>query len=397
MPARPAGLCGRAKNPAKLVRTLFRISHIVPSLESRHGGPSKSVRALANAQAASGAAVTLYATQEPGYALLPPAPIETARLRIFPRVTPRWLCRSPELAQAVRDEPADAVHAHSLWLLTLRYAHQGARHHASPLVISPRGMMSGWAYQHRRWRKALASALVHPGAMKHAAGWHATSAEEAEDIRRLGFRQPVCIAPNGVDLPEPTQLVQSRAYWEQRCPAVVGRRVALFYSRLHRKKRLRELLDLWCTTAPRDWLLLIVGVPEEYTVTEIENWIKIADATERIAVFDGTNAPTPYAVASLFLLPSHSENFGLVIAEALAAGLPALVTDTTPWTQLATQEAGWCVPWSDYAEALRQALGEAPETLTRRGDAGRLWMQRDFTWLRSGERLLEFYRHLRHG
>ncbi|MES1194986.1 MAG: glycosyltransferase, partial [Opitutus sp.] len=153
----------------------MRVCHIVPSLEERHGGPSKSVRALANAEAALGAQVELLATLEPGQTVA--AGADRATVRTFPRVTPRWLSRSPELRRHLQATPADVVHHHSLWLLTLRYAAEAARRRDVPLVISPRGMMSGWAWQHRRWRKKLAEWLVHPGVFAQTDGWHATSPE----------------------------------------------------------------------------------------------------------------------------------------------------------------------------------------------------------------------------
>ncbi len=372
------------------------ICHLVPSLEDRHGGPSKSVRALANAQAQLGSPVDLLATLEPGQ----PAPAsgdDVARVRFFARESPRWLCRSSGLRQHLDGANYDCVHHHSLWLLTLRYAHEAARRRNVPLVISPRGMFSGWAFAHRRWRKRLAELLVHPGAFAHAAGWHATSPEEADDIRRLGYQQPVCVAPNGVVLPSPDELAAARTRWHELCPATRSRPVALFYSRFHRKKRLRELLDLWLSAPRGDWLLLLVGVPEEYSVAEINGWIRSAGAQDRVAVFDGTNQPPPYGAASLFLLPSHSENFGLVIAEALAAGVPALVTDTTPWRGLAAHEAGGCVPWTNYADTLGAVLARPSAELAAMGARGRAWMAQEFSWERAARLLLEFYARLAHG
>lgn len=372
----------------------MRVAHIVPSLEERHGGPSKSVRALANALARSGTDTALLTTLEPGCAV-PPGP-DAARLVVFPREAPRAWCRSRGLQLHLAAERYDVHHAHGLWLLPLGYAHGAARAHGSSLVISPRGMMSGWAWRHRRVRKKLAEFALHPGAFAGAAGWHATSAAEADDIRRLGFRQPVCVAPNGVELPDATDLAAARAHWQNVCPALRDRRVAVFYSRYHRKKRVRELLDLWRTAPRGDWFLLFVGVAEEYDAAEINSWIRAAGAESHAAAFDGAAVPPPFGIASLFLLPSHSENFGLVIAEALAAGVPALVTDTTPWSELPAHEAGWCVPWEAWPAALAAALAESPATLQRRGAAGRAWVQRDFTWESSARLLAEFYRHLGH-
>ena len=374
----------------------MHLTHIVPSLEDRHGGPSKSVRALANNLATLGESVELLATVEAG------APVtlnsgDAATIRMFPRVAPRWLSRSPGLRVHLRHAEPDCVHHHSLWLLTLRYAHEAARRRQVPLVISPRGMMSGWAYEHRRWRKVLAECFVHPGAFAGAAGWHATSPEEADDIRALGFKQPVCVSPNGVAIPADVDLAAARTAWLERCPAARSRPVALFYSRFHRKKRLRELMDLWLSAPRGDWLLLIAGVAEDYTAAELTAHIAAAGGADRIVVFDGAGQPAPYAVASLFVLPSHSENFGLVIAEALAAGVPALVTDTTPWSGLAANQCGWCVPWASFGATLTAALAIRPAELEAMGRRGRDWAARDFSWARAARLLGEFYRHLSDG
>lgn len=374
----------------------MRLCHIVPSLEDRHGGPSKSVRALANATARHGVDTTLLTTLESGQAMVPPGD-DAAKLAVFARDFPRWLCRSAGLRQHLDANTYDCLHSHALWLLTLRYARRAAERQRATLVLSPRGMMSGWAYEHRRARKRLAELFVHPGAFAAADGWHATSPAEADDIRRLGFRQPICVAPNGVEIPTDATVAAARAAWLTRCPALRGRRVAVFYSRFHRKKRVRELLDLWQQEKRGDWFLLFVGVAEEYTAGDLNAWIAAAGAESGAAAFDGAAAPAPFGVASLFLLPSHSENFGLVIAEALAAGVPALVTDQTPWQDLATHDAGWCVPWDAWPQTLRLALAQDEAALRRRGLAGRAWVQRAFTWERSARLLVEFYRHLRHG
>ena len=372
----------------------MRVYHIVPSLEERHGGPSKSVRALANAGAALGEQVTLLTTLEPGQ---PPVVVDSdvATLKVFPREAPFVLCRSRGLAAHLAATPADLIHHHSLWLLTLRYARDTARRKDVPLVISPRGMLSGWAYEHRRGRKWIAQHLVHPGALENAAGWHATSREECDDIRARGFRQPVCVSPNGVALPDDAALTAARATWQKLCPATRARPVALFYSRFHRKKRLRELIDLWLAAPRGDWLLLIVGVGEDYSVEELSGLVAAAGANDRIAVFDGVNRPAPYAVASLFVLPSRSENFGLVIAEALAAGVPALVTDATPWSGLAANGCGWCVPWTGYGAALPAALATPAGELSAMGRRGRDWAAREFSWARAAALLDAFYRQLR--
>ncbi len=342
---------------------------------------------LSRALAGLGHAVDLFAT-EPG----PTATLNDGGLRItrFSRGWPDRVGRSAPLRMALDHSEAEIFHHHSLWLRTLHYVHRRAAR-SGVFVLSPRGAMAEWSWNRHRCRKRIASALIHPGAFSSVDGWHATSAEEESEIRALGFIQPICVAPNGVAAPTELERDEARRYWIGRCPAVESRPVAVFYSRFHPKKRVLELIDLWLATGPNDWLLLLVGIPEDYTPEMLDRYVDRQSGTGRIAAFSGVDCPAPYAVASLFLLPSHNENFGLVVAEALAHGVPALVTDTTPWKELNIPGRGWCVPWSDYAAALRAATAEPAGQLAERGAGCRTWALGAFSWRHSAERLARFY------
>ncbi|HEX3729574.1 MAG TPA: glycosyltransferase [Opitutaceae bacterium] len=372
----------------------MKLCHVVPSLEERYGGPSRSVFDLGRALAEAAEEVELLATA--------PGPAESRRtgslrIEVFHRDWPARICRSAGLRSRLAAAEPALIHHHSLWLRTLHYAHQAAARRRVPLVISPRGMLSDWAWQHRQRRKRIASHWIHPGALAGAAGWHATSEAEAQEIRSRGFTQPVCVAPNGVAAPEAAAVEAAAEHWRAACPAVAERPVALFYSRFHRKKRVLELIDLWLERAPRDWLLLLVGIPQDYTPEMLEEYVGRFGGTGRVEVFSGAGRPPPYAVASLFLLPSHNENFGMVIGEALAHGLPVLVTDSTPWAAVGAVGGGWCVPWPDFGAALQAAAAEGPERLRQRGAAGRDWAVREFAWERPARTLAAFYRSLASG
>ncbi len=369
----------------------MRIAQIVPSLESRHGGPSVSVPAVSAGLAQIGHEVTLLATGRSSDA---PEPEDRLTVRTFPRDWPASICPSSGLRKYLQKLSTDVVHSHGLWLRPLHYAHQLSRQRHVCHVISPRGMMAEWAWNHHRARKAFADRFIHPGALFAAHGWHATSRSEAEDIRARGYSQPICLAPNGVKAPSAASLDEASAHWRRACPEAFRQRTALFYSRLHPKKRVLELIDLWLEQAPRDWLLLVVGIPETYSVAQLSEYVHRASAGDRVRVFDGTDVPPPYVAASLFLLPSHSENFGLVVAEALAHGLPAIVTDTTPWEAIQRNGFGACVPWDEFAPALRATLGETPESLRALGTKARAWVLAEFSWEKSARLLADFYAQL---
>ena len=370
----------------------MKVCQIVPSLEEKYGGPSKSIRAMSAALARAGHEVELLATHPTE------AGEETEgslRVRVFRRDWPQRLCPSSGLRAALRETNADIVHHHSLWLRTVHYAQQHAKTSGAKFVLSPRGMMSPWSWRHRGWRKSFARTFVHPGALEDAAGWHATSNEEAADIHALDYDQPVCVAPNGVESPEVANLSRAATHWTAACPEVTKQPVALFYSRFHQKKRVLELIDLWLERGPRDWLLLLVGIPQDYTPPMLEDYVTRQSGGGRVRVFSGTGQPPPYAVASLFLLPSHSENFGLVVAEALAHSVPVIVTDATPWRALNSENLGWCVPWSSFADAIAAATSEGKASLRERGRRSREWVLREFSWDKSAAVLASFYQELK--
>lgn len=365
----------------------MNLLHVVPSLAEQHGGPSKSVQALCAALARGGHNVDL-CTTDPAAPAAGSEQVEgRLRVRTFRRNWPGRLCPSRGLRHALASTPASVVHHHSLWLRTLHYANRST----SCLVLSPRGMMGEWAWHHRPWRKRFARWFVHPGAFAAVRGWHATSAEEENDIRALGFSQPVCVAPNGVDAPSDAERAESLAHWRSACPETAGRPVALFYSRFHQKKRVLELIDAWIEHAPADWLLLLAGIPQDHSPEDLEAYAHRRSAGGRIRAFNSLGRPPPYAVASLFVLPSHNENFGLVVAEAMAHGVPVVVTDTTPWKEVSRRNLGWCVRWDEYGRALAQATAETPEQLRARGAAARSWALENFSWDKSAKLLADFY------
>ncbi|WP_324726080.1 glycosyltransferase [Actomonas aquatica] len=368
--------------------------HTITSIEARFGGPARSVPSLAAAEQQLGLNLEVCSLGQPHTVTSSPWP-SIAPIRVFPRQSPDLVGRSTALKNHLENATSDLIHHHGLWHRTLHYAHQKKRRDGVPLVISPRGMLMPWARRHHGWRKRVAARLLHPGALSGASGWHATSAEEARAIRDAGFRQPICISPNGVTLPTAAEQSAAASHWHRVEPATTTRRVALFYSRFHSKKRVRECIELWHELAPKGWLLLVVGIPEEFSVQQLRDRVQQLNSTDAVKVHDGTNAPPPYAAAELFLLPTQSENFGMVVAEALAHGVPALVTDDLPWAELGSRGAGWSEPWIDpYRAQLQSALALGTPELAEMGERGRLWMNEAFSWTAAAGKLVDFYHSL---
>lgn len=381
---------------------MLDVLHVTASVDPRHGGPSRTVPALAAAQAALGARVGLATLVPADPSLLPPPPLQARAFAAAPGPLGSVACASPGLAAFVRDTPARVVHAHGLWLRPLHYAASAARRQSAALVVAPRGMLEPWALRHRVWKKRLAAALLHPRALDRLAGWHATAAEEADHLRdlpawlRAPSAAPACVAPNGVAATAPAEAAPARAAWLAAYPNLRDKRVALFYGRFHRKKRVAELIGLWRARPRPGWALLVAGLPGDHSLDELAR-LAGYDPAAPVVVADGSGRPAPYPLAELFLLPSHSENFGQAVAEALAAGVPALVTDTLPWRELDAAGAGRCVSWADYPAALAALLEQPRPSLDALGASARSWVLDRYTWEASARRLLDFYSGLRPG
>ena len=204
----------------------MRIAQIVPSLESRHGGPSVSVPAVSAGLAQIGHEVTLLATGRSGDA---PEPEDRLTVRTFPRDWPASICPSSGLRKYLQKLSTDVVHSHGLWLRPLHYAHQLSRQRHVCHVISPRGMMAEWAWNHHRARKAFADRFIHPGALFAAQrrGWHVPGRLAIAGLGDLELADQAVPAISGARIPGyrmgqlAAQLVLRRLAGETVAPRII--------------------------------------------------------------------------------------------------------------------------------------------------------------------------------
>ena len=288
-------------------------------------------------------------------------------------------------------EPGPRIlHDHGVWLRSNATANVRARLAGVPVVISPRGMLEPWALGHHAWKKRLAMALYQRGLLRAAAGFHATSEDEAENLRQLGLVQPIAVIPNGVDTPP------------LRAPVDLPYRQVLFLSRLNIKKGVIPLLEAWSRLRPAGWQLVLVGPDEggylELVLSTIER-LALRDLVQVLPEVDDSKKWALYHASDLFVLPSFSENFGVVVAEALAAGVPAITTTGMPWSEVVARRCGWRIePNVDAIEsALREATTIDRVQLRAMGLRGREWMASSYSWNAIGEAMSQFYTWLQGG
>jgi glycosyltransferase involved in cell wall biosynthesis len=295
---------------------------------------------------------------------------------------------SPAMRRGLAVADGDILHNNGVWTMPNRYAAAVARERRIPLVSSPRGMLSAWAVGFSRRRKQLAWSLGSHQAAKRVVCFHATSEAEAQDIRRLGFRQPIAVVPNGIHLPD---------LGPEAPESPSRRRKVLFLSRLHPKKGIPILLRAWQAVElyHPDWDLIVSG-PDEIGHLEELRTVASELKLRRVSFPGPAYGPAKTArfrEADLFVLPTHSENFGVVVAEAMAHRLPVITTKGTPWDQLEPRRCGWRIQLSEghLAATLRAAMNIPDHQRHEMGSNGRRWMEQAFAWPRIAEQMKGVY------
>jgi glycosyltransferase involved in cell wall biosynthesis len=273
------------------------------------------------------------------------------------------------------------VHDHGIWSATNVAAAKAASDAGISYVLSPRGMLEPWALRYKALRKKVAWAVYQRRVVCSSRVLIATSEQERDNLKNMFPRLPIAVIPNGVACPAQ---IPDRSDRRARRHAYV-----LFMSRVHPIKNLAGLVRAWrevCQTSSRDhWILRIAGPDVLDHTREIRNLVHslgLDSRVEFVGPIDEADKSTILSTADLFVLPSFSENFGVVVAEALAYGLPVVATRGTPWAELVARRCGW---WTDPAPAaLAQALAEAIDlTAADRhamGLRGRAYAQAAFSW-----------------
>ncbi|MCB0333171.1 MAG: glycosyltransferase [Bdellovibrionales bacterium] len=378
----------------------MKICHIVASINENIGGPAYSVSKLVDHLSQHSQDVTLASLDYEEHGK--PLSIGNAS-HLHPPVSKLgryfrgW---SPELYRMLSEHLSsgcDVLHSHGLWMVPNLYARKLSQRYKIPLVISPRGMLERWSLGKARWKKYGAWMVYEKANLLQATAFHATSEMELESIRALGFRQPVAVIPNGVDLP------QAKGLWKREqvddfFPQLRGKRILLFLSRLDPKKGVRELLDVWKGLSVRfpDWHLVLAGPDLVGMRGRLEEFVsneQLGNSVTFTGMISGAVKDGIFSAAELFVLPSHSENFGNVVTESLAYGIPVITTTGTPWSLLQEYECGWWIELKStfLIDTLREALSSSSQCLAEKGNRGKRLIGEVFDWAKLTGQMEEFY------
>jgi glycosyltransferase involved in cell wall biosynthesis len=386
------------------MKVIFTIAGLSPEF----GGPSESVPALAESIAGENVDVHVI-TCEPqprhGAPRLPNPKLVQSHVVSRQARTTQWRARTNEFFHTLDRLIADKttiIHDNGLWLPTNHATAVAARQHRRPLVISPRGMLTQWALRHHGLKKVLAWRLFQRRDLFNASALHATSDQEAATFRKVGFEGPIAVVPNGVEIPQRAKSEAERARNQELRTdnrEQPRKRIALCVTRIHPVKGLMNLVEAWSEARPSGWRMIVAGSDEDRHQAELEAAVRrrgLNDAFEFVGAVDSEQKEALYNSADLFILPSHSENFGMSIAEGLAHGVPVITTRGTPWIDLLEHQCGW---WAELgtgplASALREAVSLSDQQRSEMGQRGRELVAQKYSWSRVAKEMKSVYQWL---
>ncbi|QRY58328.1 glycosyltransferase [Sphingobacterium siyangense] len=366
----------------------MKIAHIISSIDQSTGGPARSSTSLVDQLLKN-----VFISQIDLFSLRSISPLienfESAKGRLH-------FCNSSyggiskELGYELNQITVDLFHGHGIWDISVSQMAKIARRRNIPYVISIRGMLEPWSLQQSKFKKKVAMLLYQNRDLNKASCLHATAHMEADSIRALGYKNPIAVIPNGINLSE---------YPLKKVEIVSQKKRVLFLSRIHVKKGIENLIAAWeklDISTRLNWELEIAGNGESDYIDSLNNLIKSKSLDESIRIVGskfGDEKIRAYHDAHLFVLPTYSENFGIVIAEALACGVPVVTTNGTPWEDIKDYNAGdWIEIGVDpLVTSLEKMMKKGDLELIQMGKNGRKLIEEKYSINSVADRFFELY------
>ena len=382
----------------------MKILQVVPSLAKEKGGPTQIILEMVHSLGECGITVEIVTTNDNGYNLLN-VPLhqrieyEKVPVWFFPRFSPpiKDFIFSADLTKWLWQHLADydIVHTHYLFSYAPTCAAVIARYQRIPYVATPYGMLTEWAINNQRFKKQIYS-IIERYNLNRAMAIHCATAEESNNVEKFKVYTPNFIIPYGIHLPnyksKPKQYIREiyNVYYENK--------IILYLSRIHYKKRPDLLIKALSKLNAQgyNFHLIVAGSGEPDYVDYLKKLaasLGLANYTSFAGFVTGEDKNLLLQGSDIFVLPSFSENFGVAVAEAMAAGLPVIVTPGVQISpEIAAAKAGFVVEGEieTLADAIATLLN-SPHLRHKLGENGKRLVSRRYSWKVIAQNLISVY------
>lgn len=363
----------------------MKIIHYIPSIDRMAGGISTYMQVLAKPLGTMAEVHIMTHVSEN------PLPMENCKVHDIPRYRPFsgvWKKAVVDLLDSVRP---DIVHVNCCWTPDCALIQRLAQKQGYKVVLTPHGMLEPWIIQRHYWtRKVPALWLYQRAAIQKADCIQATAESERDNLLKLGYNSNIKVVKLGID----ADGIEMKKSWKKT-------RQILFLSRVHIKKGINFLIEAAAElrSGLQDYKIIVAGEGDAAYVAEMKQMISdrgLQDIVQLIGGVYGNEKWRLFQTSDFFVLPTHSENFGLAIAESLASGTPVITTVGTPWNDLNSSHAGaWIeIGTQPLVDTLKRFLALSDEELEMMGRNGRKLIENKYSAKVMAEEMMRVYRFL---
>jgi glycosyltransferase involved in cell wall biosynthesis len=370
----------------------MKVGFLVGSVSRQAGGLFQSVRGLAKAVASANEDVRVFGIRDEQSAVdlqeWWPLSVEAFRPRL------RTWGYSNQLVPAVSKADLDILSVHGLWKYCSVASHRWHRQTGRPYVVHPHGMLEPWAVRNAMWKKRIAALLYEDQHLRGAACLRALSKAEAQSIRSYGLLNPICVIPNGVDLPD---LRESNAKNQPANPKTL-----LYLGRLHPKKNVSNLIRAWNETFNSQrgsgdrWVLAIAGWDQGGYAAQLRQMTTDLGLLTSVIFLGpqfGPDKTECYRACDAFILPSLSEGLPMAVLEAWAHAKPVLMTSECNLPEGFEVNAALRIGKAseEIAAGLKVLREMSDDDRSQMGNRGRTLVATRFSWPQVGEEVRRVY------
>ena len=296
-----------------------------------------------------------------------------------------------EWVKVLDEVKPDIVHINCCWMPQCAYTQKWAQSKGFKVILTPHGMLEPWIMARNYWTKKKPALLLYQkDVIINADYLHATAESEKNNLLKLKYNNHISVIPNGIEVTE----IRIKNDWEPK-------KKILFLSRVHIKKGIEILIESVAQIKVYlvGYEVIIAGEGDAKYIELLKRKIAdcgVSDIFNFVGGIYGDQKWKLFQDADFFVLPTFSENFGIVIGESLASGTPVITTTGTPWEEIDKYNCGWCIELStaNLRAALLDAIHKNAEELKLMGRNGRSLIEEKYDIKNISKEMFEFYQRV---